>query len=270
MIPKKIHYCWFGGKPLPHEYEKYINSWKKFCPDYEIKRWDESNFDLNSNDFVKEAYNAEKWSFVSDYARLKIIFDEGGIYLDTDVQIVKNLDFLLINKCFFAEEIGGYVNTGLGFGSEKGNIIVKDMMSMYDGHFLKCDGSFDMTPCPEKNTKSLIGYGYQYSGENIWKEKNVTVYPPQYFCPMDFETGNIILTSDTVSIHHYSAEWHSITEKKIIDISRKCISKFGKKRGKKIAKILIIPYAIKNIIEKKGVRKSIIYLIEKTHKKNYE
>lgn len=105
MIPKVIHYCWFGNNPLPNDVKKCIKSWEKYCPDYEIKRWDEHNFDVYQNEFIKSAYDAKAWAFVSDYARLKIIYDEGGIYLDTDVELQKNLDglrkmmvFLLYNK----------------------------------------------------------------------------------------------------------------------------------------------------------------------------
>ena len=121
MLPKKIHYCWFGGNELPDLAIKCIESWKKYCPDYEIIEWNETNFDLECCDFVKEAYKAKKWAFVSDYARLKVVYDNGGIYLDTDVELVKSLDILLQEKCYFGEETTGYVATGLGFGAENGN-----------------------------------------------------------------------------------------------------------------------------------------------------
>ena len=100
MIPKVIHYCWFGNNPLPFEVKKCIDSWKKICPDYEIKRWDETNFDVYQNDFIKSAYGSKAWAFVSDYARLKIVYDEGGIYLDTDVELKKSLDELRKNEGF--------------------------------------------------------------------------------------------------------------------------------------------------------------------------
>lgn len=94
MIPKIIHYCWFGGKPLPDEVKYYISTWQKYCPDYEIKEWNESNFDVNQNQYCREAYETKKWAFVSDYARLKILYEYGGIYMDTDVEVCKPLDHL--------------------------------------------------------------------------------------------------------------------------------------------------------------------------------
>lgn len=95
MIPKIIHYCWFGGNSLPSDVLKCIKTWEKYCPDYEIKRWDESNFDVNSHPFIKAAYESKAWAFVSDYARLKVVYENGGIYLDTDVELLKNLGFFI-------------------------------------------------------------------------------------------------------------------------------------------------------------------------------
>ncbi|MBR4241618.1 MAG: hypothetical protein IKR97_05300, partial [Eubacterium sp.] len=104
MIPKKIHYCWFGGNPLPDSVLKCIESWKHFCPDYEIIQWNEENYDINKFQYAKEAHDAKKWAFVSDLARLDIVYNEGGIYLDTDVELIRSLDSLLDNKCFLAIE----------------------------------------------------------------------------------------------------------------------------------------------------------------------
>ena len=149
MLPKKIHYCWFGGNELPDLAIKCIESWKQYCPDYEIIEWNETNFDLECCDFVKEAYKAKKWAFVSDYARLKVVYDNGGIYLDTDVELVKPLDILLQEKCYFGEETTGYVNTGLGFGAEKHNPTIDLLLKEYcNKHFTNDDGSYNMDPCP--------------------------------------------------------------------------------------------------------------------------
>ena len=126
MIPKIINYCWFGKNPLPTSVKKCINSWKKYCPDYKIIQWDETNFDVKSNMFVKEAYEAKAWAFVSDYARLKVKYENGGIYFDTDVELVKNLDFLLKNSAYIGIQQSEYLcNTGLGFGAEKGILLLK-------------------------------------------------------------------------------------------------------------------------------------------------
>ena len=119
MIPKKIHYCWFGNNPLPESVQRCIESWKKYCPGYEIIEWNEGNYNINKIPFIEKAYKEKKYAFVSDYARLDIIYNEGGIYLDTDVELIKNIDPLLEHSCFLALESCGAVATGLGFGSIK-------------------------------------------------------------------------------------------------------------------------------------------------------
>ena len=129
MIPKIIHYCWFGRNPKPELAVKCIKSWKKRCPDYEIIEWNEDNFDISSCPlYVRQAYEAKKWAFVSDYVRLKVVYDEGGVYLDTDVELKKGLDALLAYDAYFGFEDGTHVNTGLGFGAVKGAPILKEMM----------------------------------------------------------------------------------------------------------------------------------------------
>jgi len=116
IIPKKIHYCWFGGKEMPIDYQNYVKSWKKYCPDYEIIRWDESNYDIHKNKYVREAYEQKKWAFVSDYARVDILYHEGGIYFDTDVEVIASFDELLVWDLFCGFETGNYINCGLGVG----------------------------------------------------------------------------------------------------------------------------------------------------------
>jgi len=226
MIPKIIHYCWFGKKELPSEYKKYIDSWKKNCPDYQIKKWNEDNFDINSSTYMREAYEENKWAFVSDYARLKIIYDEGGIYLDTDVELIKPLDDLLEEKCFLATETTGYINTGLGFGAEKGNEIIKEMLDEYSGlHFKGGNGVYDNIACPKRNTAPFTKYGFEFSLDKRIRIKNALILPPEYFCPIDYMTGETIITNKTYSIHHYSATWLSnedlIINEKIDEIVRK-------------------------------------------------
>ena len=221
MIPKIIHYCWFGGNTLPELAIKCIESWKKFCPDYEIVRWDETNFDIQCMPYVNEAYKAKKWAFVSDYARLKVVYDNGGIYLDTDVELIKPLDQLLDDECFFCSETDGYVNTGLGFGAEKGNSVIKLLLQEYSNrHFEKARGIYDLTPCPAINSAPLIRMGYKFSDSQIWRTDEVAVYPPEYFCPLDYLTNEMKITENTVSIHLFSALWVSeqaIEIKKMLD-----------------------------------------------------
>lgn len=260
MIPKIIHYCWFGDNPIPDKYRQYIELWKKHCPDYSIKEWNESNFDLTSSVFSKESYEKKKWAFVSDYARLKILYEEGGIYLDVDVEVLKNLDFLLDNTCFFGTEPGGLVNTGIGFGAEKHNRIIGDMLHQYDGHFILPDGSFDMEPCPQKNTKILLNYGYVFDDSRVWKCDYATVYPPRFFCPLDYETGKVNLTEDAISIHHFGASWHSKWAEMMKPISRWCVNLFGRKRGEKVGYFVTLPLAMMNKISEIGFKGFFILL----------
>lgn len=234
MIPKVIHYCWFGNNPLPFEVKKCINSWKKICPDYEIRRWDETNFDVYQNDFIKNAYGSKAWAFVSDYARLKIVYDEGGIYLDTDVELKKSLDELRKNEGFFAiQQEGHYCNTGLGFGAKKENEIVKTMLDLYDDLIYSEENKFSIA-CPYLNTKALEKYGYSYSDDVIVIHNNL-VLPPRFMDPIaPGKNKENLLCNDTVSIHHYSASWmddKTVRRRKIIRI-------IGEKRIYKIKKIL--------------------------------
>lgn len=264
MIPKVIHYCWFGGNPLPELAQKCILSWKNHCANYEIKEWNESNFDLNCCDFVNEAYKAKKWAFVSDFARLKIIYEEGGIYLDTDVELIKPLDDLLINPSFLGEETSGLVNTGLGFGAEKHNPIIKELLEMYaEKHFNLGNGRYDMLPCPQKNTEPLYKYGYKFSGNKIWKSEYTVVYPPEYFCPLNYETGEMHLTGRTYSIHLYNASWHTRIDDIIVKLER-CHNKesieFKIRRG------ISFPFRVVNKISKLGVMNTLSFLRDKYSK----
>lgn len=211
-IPKKIHYCWFGGNELPKLAEKCIKSWKKYCKGYEIIRWDESNFDINSCPlYVRQAYEAKKWAFVTDYARLKILYENGGIYFDTDVEVIRNFDKLLDNQCFMGIEYSGIkdyrVNTGVGIGAEKGFQLIHDIMSDYDDKiFVNDDGTFNIQTCTMLNTTVLANHGYVY--ENIMQNvEGATIYPYEYFSPKDMVSGKMYKTKNTYSIHHYGLSW---------------------------------------------------------------
>lgn len=205
MIPKKIHYCWFGGNPLPKSAIKCINSWKKYCPDYEIIEWNEQNFDINSNAYTQKCYSDKKYAFLSDYARLLIIKQYGGIYLDTDVELIKSLDPLLENSAFFGFENDELIATGLGFGAEPKNILIDEMLKIYDS-FLWHEVQY--IPCPILNTDALLNFGLVQNG----RYQNLThgvVYPIDYFNPYDNPTGKLTITSNTYSIHWYSKSWLS-------------------------------------------------------------
>lgn len=156
VIPKVIHYCWFGGNQKSKLVEDCIASWRKHCPEWKIIEWNETNFDVHSNVFMSEAYNAKKWAFVSDVARLQVVLQHGGVYLDTDVELLASLDDLCENGAFFAFETERQVNTGTGFGAEKGHRAVKAMLRTYeDRHFL-IRGKPDQRPCPSFNTEELV------------------------------------------------------------------------------------------------------------------
>lgn len=219
-IPKVIHYCWFGRGPLPPLAEKCIQSWKKYCPDYEIICWNEDNFDLTQNAYMQEAYAAKKWAFVSDYARLKVIYDNGGIYLDTDVELIKPLDSLLSHSGYMGFDEKGIVASGLGFGAEKGNAVVGEFLRDYeDIHFALPDGGYDLTPCPDRNTSTLQRLGMDMT-KTSGTFMDMVFYPAEYFCPMDYSTGKKTITKNTVSIHHYCASWTSSVTKRTTRLKR--------------------------------------------------
>lgn len=225
MIPKTIHYCWFGGSPMPELSQKCIESWKKYCPDYEIKCWDETSIDLSSVDYMREAYEEKAWGFVSDVARLQILYDNGGIYLDTDVEMIKSFDELLCNAAFAGLEDDKYVALGLGVGAEKGNPVVKAMLDDYlDRHFKLPDGTFDRTPCPKIQTDLLTKLGFN-SNSGIQCINGMTIYPSEYFCPKSFKTGKVNITDNTYSIHHYDGSWLT-DEIKYLVTTRHKLTKF--------------------------------------------
>ncbi len=229
MIPKKIHYCWFGQNPLPGDLKKCIRSWKKYCPEYQIIEWNEQNFDVGQNRFVSGAYAHKAWAFVSDYARLKVIYDNGGIYLDTDVELLKSLDSLLDHKCFLAtDQFGQKIATGLGFGAERHNETIKKMMDIYCDLDFSPERQKELT-CPRLNTQVLEQYGYAYSDE-IRMVNDAVIYPPRYFDPFGTGTAKNILCGDTISIHHYSASWTSGKNR----IKRKLVRMLGIRNVDKI------------------------------------
>ena len=207
MIPKVIHYCWFGGNPIPADLKNYMKSWEKMCPDYKIIRWDENNFDLECHPFLKSAYEAKAWAFMSDYARLKVVYENGGIYLDTDVELLKSLDFLRKYSCYIGVQQQEHLcATGLGFGAEQYNPVVKLLLDQYDGLTFSKERIGGLI-CPYLNNKVFESLGYKYSEEKM-VIADVLILPPKYFDPVAPGEGNRILKcAETISIHHYSASW---------------------------------------------------------------
>lgn len=203
MIPKKIHYCWFGREEKPKLAQKCIASWKKYMPEYEIVEWNEDNFDVNFNEYTRMCYEQKKYAFLTDYLRLLIIEEHGGIYFDTDVEVVRSFDNLLTCSAFFGFENNQYANTGQGFGAEAHNLIVKQMLDEYN--FL-LDGEHGVTGCPVLNTQALVKFGLELNGKTQ-QLKDGTVYQMDFFNPRDSATGELVKTENTYSIHWYSASW---------------------------------------------------------------
>ncbi len=219
MIPKKIHYCWVGGNELSDLAQKCIASWEKYCPDYEIIRWDESNYDFHKQKYMDEAYQAKVWGFVPDYARLDIIYNHGGIYLDTDVEIIKPLDPLLEEKAFAGFESEGTVALGLGFGAEPHHPLIAEMRDFYDGlSFYGEDGSLNLTPSPLFQTEVLKKHHLEARDEKQILEGNFTVFPKAVFNPCDLKKRKIHISDETYSIHHYAGSWVTAGERRHIRI----------------------------------------------------
>lgn len=207
-IPKIIHYCWFGDNELPKLSKECIESWRKYLPDYKIILWNEKNFDISSNKFTKAAYNAKKWAFITDYIRLYALYTIGGIYLDTDVEIVKNIDIFLNDEAFSGFEDEKMIPTGI-IGSKKGNLWIKRNLEYYKEY-----ESFTTTPNTKIITEiSLKEYGLILNNKKQILKNQVTIYPKEYFCPKSHYTEKIEMTSKTYAIHHFSGSWLSNYQK---------------------------------------------------------
>ncbi len=221
-IPKKIHFCWFGGNPKPPLAEKCIQSWKKHCPDFEIIEWNEKNFDVTQNRYCREAYEAKKWAFVTDFARLKILYDQGGIYFDTDVEMIRPIDDLLELPCFLGIERSTRcveVATGLGLGAEVRHPLMGEMLADYeDLPFLREDGTFDLTTCTVRNTRILRRHGYR--DQDITQDLgSARVFSSEYFSPMEMESGILKKSRNTRTVHHYSLSWTTEEKRRARQIS---------------------------------------------------
>ena len=210
MIPKTIHYCWFGRGEKPKLAQKCITSWKKFMPDYEIVEWNEDNFDVNMNGYTRMCYEQKKYAFLSDYARLLIIKEHGGLYFDTDVEVLRSFNGLLQQEAFFGFETNEYINTGLGFGAEADSEVLDALIREYDPLL---DGKHGIVGCPRLNTQALVRKGMKQNGEGQTIGR-IAVYPVDFFNPYDDPTGVLSKTNNTYSIHWYGKSWMS--KRKII------------------------------------------------------
>lgn len=205
MIPKIIHYCWFGRSEKSKLAQKCIASWKRFCPEYQIIEWNEDNFDVELNAYTRMCYEQKKYAFLSDYVRLLVVEKHGGLYFDTDVEVLRSMDLLLEHPAWFGFESDEYINTGVGFGAEAGNPVVQAMLEEYTPLL---DGSREVIGCPLLNTQALVKQGLKRDGTYQVLDHAV-VYPEEYFNPYDDPTGRLNRTQNTYSVHWYAKSWLS-------------------------------------------------------------
>lgn len=256
MIPNIIHYCWFGGNPLPESAKKCIDSWRKFLPDYEIKEWNETNYDVHKIPYIHEAYEARKFAFVSDYARFDILYQYGGLYFDTDVQLLKPMDEIIAKGPFMGREAGAYlhnicegyeglglgVNPGLGLGVNPGLGLYKEFLDAYnDFKFRNGDGKLNTKTIVSYTSEILVAHGLNSDNDNPQFVAGVWIYPADVFCPMDHTQGNkVTLTDRTVSIHLYDCSWidHNSLSYKLHILKNWLMRRLGANAVNKVANIL--------------------------------
>lgn len=223
-IPKKIHYCWFGDKDIPDHLKKYMESWYKYCPDFKIIKWDENNYDISKNKYMREAYECKKWGFVPDYARLDIVYHEGGIYLDTDVEILAPLDKLLVDEMFCGFSANFQIGFGVGFGAIKGHHLIKRLRDYYDNQsFYKDDKKMNLKASYEYQNPVLEKFGFDLNN-SFQKKDGVVIYPSEVLAPeQGFITQNY--TKNTLAVHHNEYSWASEEERKIFFSFREDLKK---------------------------------------------
>lgn len=239
-IPKIIHYCWFGGNPLPALTIKCIESWKKYLPDYEIKEWNETNFDVHCCQYVEEAYEAKKWAFVSDYVRYYAVYEEGGIYFDTDTEVIKPFDELLNDNAFFG--FGTQSMTIPTFGAIKGHDVLKCLLNDYNSRsFIKKDGGYD-TSTVNMTTERILTemFGLVMNGQEQLLDGGIRVYPKEYFFSTDWQTRIITRNPNLYVIHYADGSWMTDEQKLAFRYKRTCIKFFGKKIGTFIGTALFL------------------------------
>ena len=206
-IPKIIHYCWFGRGEMPDMAVKCIASWHKYLPEYEYRLWDEDSFDISSNRFVKEAYHNKKYAFVSDYVRLYALYHYGGIYMDTDVEVLKSLDVFLSYPAFSGFEVEDSIPTGI-MGAEKGSVWAKRELEYYtDLSFILPNGAFNMKPNVQIITEHALSLGFIPNNQFQIINSDLAIFPKDYFCPKSYADGEIHLTENTYTIHHFAGSW---------------------------------------------------------------
>lgn len=258
MIPKIIHYCWFGGKPLDELALRCIESWKKYFPDYEIIQWNEKNFDITQMKFMENAYKNKKWAFVSDVARLIVVYQYGGIYFDTDVEVISSYEDILCDGItgFVGIEKLNTVNTGLGFGAVPKHPFIKEILDLYSNidfeQFVDC---LLEIACPILTTELLKNKGY-IDEDRIQDCCGFRIYPSEYFSPINYMSGKMFKTAKTHSIHWYNSSWNSKENKNEHIFAQKMRRIFGEKIGDLLCGIV-------TCIKREGIIKYIITRVKK-------
>lgn len=267
-MEKKIHYCWFGGKKLPRDVKKCIKTWKKMLPDYEIKEWNENNFDINICPFVKEAYENKKWAFVSDYARIYALYKEGGIYLDTDVKIIKDISHITDKDMFLGLEDSGFIGTAVIGVKEKNNKYLEEILEYYNKieHF-NIESIYNYAnPVIITNILNKYPSEVNQQGIKIYDNK-IYIYPRDYFYPLSYNYTDREYTENTCMVHLFNATWTSIGERRTVYIYRKFGINWGEKLNNLINTIGNLKYSIITRIKKMYLYFGMKYSIHMNWKK---
>lgn len=270
-MKKYIHYCWFGGKPLPKLANKCIESWKKFLPDFEIIRWDESNVDLNECPFIKEAYDNKAWAFVADYARTRALKEMGGIYFDTDMEVTKNIDNLLKKGSFLGVEDTGFVNSAVWYEKESNGYISSLLLEKYRSFEHFDNENRSDVAIPKLITEILTDIGFVMNSKCIQElEHNIYIYPRDYFYPYSYNWENNMFTDNTCMIHYFDATWIPLKDRIEINMVRKIgrgrtfkiLNSYRKIKIiiRKIAKVILFPIVIYRNYKRKNLKINEKYL----------
>lgn len=232
QIPKKIHYCWFGGNEMSELNKMCIESFRKMCPEYEIIEWNELNYDIRKSKYMHDAHKSKKWGFVPDYARLDIIYEYGGIYFDTDVELIRSIDEVLFNNSFAAVDLLGNVALGLGFGAKKSDPLIKKLRDVYDNvDFIKADGSLNLTTTTHYSRVVFEKQGFKRDG-TFQIVSGMSIYPAEYFCTKLSLSPITNVTENSFSIHHHEGSWITDESKKVRQERRSKLMRIMEKLNK--------------------------------------
>lgn len=255
---KTIHYCWFGGNAKSDLILKCIESWKKYCPQYKIIEWNEKNFDIHCCKYVEEAYEEKRWAFVSDYCRFFVLYNYGGIYLDTDVELLKSLETL--PETFIGFESKKNVASGLIRGALPGDVVCREMLDSYNKDTFKLqNGDLNLKTVVQRETEIFQKYGLILNNKHQ-RICGTDIFPSDYFSPYNYVKKKLKITQNTYSIHHFAATWLTEEEQYSAEVARK-LSKIlpGKLAGRMAHFIAICHF--------QGIRKAFQYIMTKIKKK---